>query len=264
MKALAAIIISCAMLTTVTLAKEGSFAPNLVILNASIHTMDEAGPTAGAVAVFGDRIAAVGSTDEIRALAGPRTRVIDAGGKLVLPGFNDAHVHFLMGGFSLANVDLRDASSTAELARRLGEYARKLPKGRWILGGDWDHEKWPGAPLPTKEMVDAATPDHPVFVNRLDGHMALANSLALKLAGVTKETKDPPGGEIVRDPKTGEPTGVLKDGAEGLGGPGGAGQDLRGEACGGEGGDGARRADGRHQPQRYVSRRRCGALPVHA
>ena len=103
-----------------------------------------------------------------------------------------------------------------ELARRLGAYAKKLPKGRWILGGDWDHEKWPGAPLPTKEMIDAATPDHPVFVNRLDGHMALANSLALKLAGVTKETKDPPGGLIVRDPKTGEPTGILKDGAESL------------------------------------------------
>jgi hypothetical protein len=178
--------------------------------------MDEAHPTAQAVAVSGNRIAAIGSTAEIRALAGPETRVIDAAGKLVLPGFNDAHVHFLMGGFSLANVDLRDASSTAELARRLGEYAKKLPKGRWILGGDWDHEKWPGAPLPTKEMIDAATPDNPVFVNRLDGHMALANSLALKLAGVTKETKDPPGGLIVRDAKTGEPTGILKDGAETL------------------------------------------------
>ena len=102
------------------------------------------------------------------------------------------------------------------MARRLKDYAGKLPKGRWILGGDWDHEKWPGAPLPTKEMIDAATPDNPVFVRRLDGHMGLANSLALKLAGVTKETKDPPGGLIVRDPRTGEPTGVLKDSAESL------------------------------------------------
>jgi predicted amidohydrolase YtcJ len=135
---------------------------------------------------------------------------------LVLPGFNDAHVHFLSGGFSLANVDLRDAASPTEMARRLGEYAKKLPKGRWVVGGEWDHERWPGAPLPTKEMIDAATPEHPVFVNRLDGHMALANSLALKLAGVTKETKDPPGGVIVRDANTGEPTGVLKDGAESL------------------------------------------------
>src|SRR5215471_14023495 len=118
-----------------------------------------------------------------------------------------------MGGFSITNVDLRDAKSPDEFAKRLGDHAKKLPKGRWILGGDWDHEKWPGTPLPTKEMIDAVTPDNPVFVNRTDGHMALANSLALKLAGVTKDTKDVPGGLIVRDAKTGEPTGVLKDAA---------------------------------------------------
>ena len=196
--------------------KAASFAPELVIINASIHTMDSVRPTAAALAISENRIAAVGSTEEIRALAGANTRVIDAKGKLVLPGFNDAHVHYLMGGFSLANVDLRDAKSPDEMARRLGEYAKKLPKGRWILGGDWDHEKWPGALLPTKEMIDAATPDNPVFVNRLDGHMALANSLALNLAKVTKETKDPPGGVVVKDANTGEPTGVLKDGAEDL------------------------------------------------
>jgi predicted amidohydrolase YtcJ len=213
---IAVITFAFTMLTTTAPAKQPSFAPDLVIINASIHTMDEARPTAGAVAISGNRIAAIGSTPEIGALARPGTRVIDAAGKLVLPGFNDAHVHFLSGGFSLANVDLRSASSPEELARRLGEYAKKVPKGRWILGGEWDHEKWPGAPLPTKGMIDAATPDHPVFVSRLDGHMALANSLALRLAGVTKETKDPPGGLIVHDPKTGEPTGVLKDGAESL------------------------------------------------
>jgi predicted amidohydrolase YtcJ len=204
------------MLTTVAQSKATSLAPDLLIIHAAVHTMDSAHPTADAVAILGNRIVAVGSTAEIRPLAGPRTRVVDAGGRLVLPGFNDAHVHFLMGGFSLANVDLRDAQSPQELARRLGDYARKLPKGRWVLGGDWDHERWPGAPLPTKEMIDAATPDNPVWVNRLDGHMALANSLALKLAGITRETKDPPGGLIVRDPKTGEPTGVLKDCAEDL------------------------------------------------
>jgi len=204
------------MLTTFTQAKEPGLAPDLIIVNAAIHTMDPARPTASAVAILGNRIAAFGSTPEMRALAAPGTRVIDAGGKLVLPGFNDAHVHFLMGGFSLANVDLRDAQSPQEMARRLSDYARKLPKGRWILGGDWDHEKWPAAPLPTREMIDAATPDNPVGGNRLDGHMALANSLALKLAGVTKETKDPPGGVIVRDPKTGQPTGILKDAAEEL------------------------------------------------
>jgi hypothetical protein len=217
MKTLAAVIaVSFTMLTTPAPANATSIAPDLVIVNASVHTMDAAHPTAEAVAIAGNRIAAIGSTAEIRALAGRGTRVIDAGGKTVFPGFNDAHVHFLSGGFSLANVDLRDAGSPEELARRLAAYAKKLPKGRWILGGDWDHERWPGAPLPTKEMIDAASPDHPVFVNRLDGHMALANSLALKLAGITKETKDPPGGLIVRDHQTGEPTGILKDGAEGL------------------------------------------------
>ena len=217
MKTLVAVItLAFAMLTIAAPAKQPSLAADLVIINAAVHTMDPERPTAGAVAILGNRIAAIGSTPEIRALAGPGTRIVDAAGKLVLPGFNDSHVHFLMGGFSLANVDLRDATSPEELARRLGQYARKLPKGRWILGGEWDHENWPGAPLPTKEMINAATPDHPVFVNRLDGHMALANSLALKLAGVTKDTQDPEGGVIVRDPKTGEPTGILKDGAESL------------------------------------------------
>jgi predicted amidohydrolase YtcJ len=215
MKPLAGIFIAF-MLTHAAQSKEPALAPDLILVNASIHTMDQARPTAEAVAILGHRIAALGTSAEVRALAGPKTRVIDAAQKLVLPGFNDAHVHFLMGGFSLANVDLRDAATLEDLARRLGQYARKLPKGRWILGGDWDHEKWPGAPLPTKAQIDGATPDHPVFVNRLDGHMALANSLALKLAGVTKETKDPPGGVIVREPKTGEPTGVLKDAAQDL------------------------------------------------
>jgi predicted amidohydrolase YtcJ len=192
-----------------------SLAPDLIIVNASVHTMDESQPRAEAVAVLGNRIVAVGSTGDIRAQAGPKTRVVDAGGKNVFPGFNDAHTHFLSGGSSLSSVDLREAKSPEEMARRLREYAKTIPKGRWILGGDWDHEKWPGTPLPTKEMIDGATPENPVFVNRLDGHMALANSLALKLAGVTKETKEPAGGVVVRD-KSGEPTGVLKDAAENL------------------------------------------------
>src|SRR5205814_7240805 len=143
--------------------------PEIVIIDAAVHTLDTAHPRAEAIAVLGNRIVALGTTEEIKSLAGAKTRVLDAEKKLVLPGFNDAHVHFLMGGFSLSNVELRDAKSPEEMARRLGEYATKLPKGRWILGGDWDHEKWPGAPLPTRQMIDAATPDHPVFVSRLDG-----------------------------------------------------------------------------------------------
>jgi hypothetical protein len=186
---------------------------DLVIVNATVRTMDAARPTAEAVAVFGNRIAAVGTNEEIRKLAGPRTRTIDAAGALVLPGFNDAHVHFTTGGGQLASVQLRDAATPQEFAERIRAFAARTPRGRWVMGGNWDHESWPGAPLPTKELIDKFTPDTPVFVNRLDGHMALANSAALRLAGVTKETKDPPGGLIVRDPATGEPTGVLKDAA---------------------------------------------------
>jgi predicted amidohydrolase YtcJ len=193
-----------------------TLAPELIIFNASIRTMDPRQPQADAVAILGNRIAAVGSSAEIRALANGQTRLIDAHERLLLPGFNDAHVHFLTGGFSLSNVDLRDAQSPVEMARRLADHARKIPKGQWILGGDWDHESWPGTPLPTREMIDAATPDNPVFVNRLDGHMALANTLALRLAGITKATADPAGGLLVRDPGTGEPTGLLKDAAEAL------------------------------------------------
>src|SRR6185312_1099468 len=121
----------------------------------------------------------------IRQLAGKKTRIVDAGKRLVLPGFNDSHVHFLMGGFQLSNVDLRDAKSPEEFAKRIGDFAKKIPKGQWIVEGGWDHERWPGAPVPTKEMIDPVTPDNPVLVSRLDGHMALANSLALKMAGVT-------------------------------------------------------------------------------
>jgi predicted amidohydrolase YtcJ len=186
---------------------------DLVIVNARVRTMDKQRPEAEAVAVRGNRVAAVGTVAEVRRLAGPRTRVVDAKGAAVLPGFNDAHVHFLSGGFQLSSVDLRDAPTPQEFAARIRRFAEGLPKGRWITGGDWDHERWPGAPLPTKELIDAFTPDRAVFVSRLDGHMALANSYALKLAGVTRDTPDPPGGLIVRDPKTGEPTGVLKDAA---------------------------------------------------
>jgi predicted amidohydrolase YtcJ len=195
-----------------------TLAADLIIINAKVRTLDSSESSAQAIAVYGNRIAAVGSNAELQTMSGPHTRVIDARGQLVLPGFNDAHVHFLSGGFQLASVDLRDANTPAEFAERIRRFAIKTRKGSWITGGDWDHERWPTsagkAPLPTREMIDGFTPDTPVFVNRLDGHMALANTLALKLAGITRETKDPPGGLIVRDAKTGEPTGILKDAAQ--------------------------------------------------
>jgi len=195
-------------------ADKSTNAPDLIIVNAVIHTMVPNQPIAEAVAVYGNRIMAVGSTKEIRKLAAANTRVVDAKKRLVLPGFNDAHTHFMSGGFQLSSVDLRSSNSPKEFAERIRTFAEKLPKGRWIKGGDWDHERWPDAKLPTKELIDGFTPDTPVFVSRLDGHMALANSLALRLAGVTRQTLDPPGGVIVRDPKTGEPTGILKDAAQ--------------------------------------------------
>jgi hypothetical protein len=151
----------------------------------------------------------------MRALAGPSTRVIDLGGRLVLPGFIDNHTHFLSGGFQLQSVDLRYAKNEKEFASLIAERAKEKP-GKWITGGDWDHDNWPGRNLPTKELIDDLTKETPVFVNRYDGHMALANSYVLKLAGVTRETPDPPGGTVVKDPETGEPTGVLKDEAMSL------------------------------------------------
>ena len=207
------LVFSLIFMTFPVHADKPSLVADTIIVNAVVHTMDPAQPTAEAVAIYANRIVAVGSSKDIKKLAGPNTRTIDAKKRLLLPGFNDAHTHFLSGGFQLSSVDLRDANSPQEFAARINAFAAKLPRGRWITGGDWDHERWPDAKLPGKELIDAITPGTPVFVSRLDGHMALANSLALKLAGVTRQTLDPPGGVIVRD-KSGEPTGVLKDAAQ--------------------------------------------------
>jgi len=187
-------------------------AADLVITHAKVWTADKAHPRAEAVAVLGDRIVAVGSNREIETWRGPHTRVVDAEGKLLLPGFNDAHVHFLNGGIELDSVQLTDATSQEEFARRIGERAQKTPRGEWILGGDWDETKWNPQEIPTKDVIDSLTPHTPVFVSRYDGHMVLANSLALRLAGITAQTPDPPGGVIVRDAQ-GNPTGALKDAA---------------------------------------------------
>ena len=190
-------------------------AADLIIQNAHIWTVDPAQPEAEAIAVLGDRIVAVGSSQQVDAWRGPHTRVVDAAGKRLLPGFNDAHVHFTDGGSQLDNVQLNDATSPQEFARRIRERAEKTAKGEWVLGGDWDETKWSPAELPSKELIDAATLETPVAVGRYDGHMVLANSLALKLAGITAQTPDPAGGVIVRD-RQGNPTGALKDAAQDL------------------------------------------------
>jgi predicted amidohydrolase YtcJ len=185
----------------------------VIVVNARVWTVDPSRPEAEAVAVTGDRITAVGSRAEIEQLRGANTRVVDAAGRFLMPGFNDAHIHLMTGGAQLDSVDLKDAATPGEFARRIGERARATARGEWVLGGNWDEQGWPGAPLPTRQQVDALTPDTPVFVNRYDEHMSLANSAALRLAGVTAKTPDPPGGVIVRDER-GNPTGILKDAAQ--------------------------------------------------
>ena len=194
----------------------GAQAPpvDLIVRHARVWTVDAARPEAEALAVRGDRIVAVGTSAEMQALAGPGTRVIDAQGRFVMPGFNDSHIHLVMGGLQLDSVDLRDAGSPQEFARRIGERAKTTPAGEWITGGSWDEQIWQPPSLPTKELVDAVTPGTPVFVTRYDEHMGLANSVTLRLAGITAKTPDPPGGVIVRDAQ-GNPTGILKDAAMG-------------------------------------------------
>lgn len=188
---------------------------DVVFTNGKIWTVNQETPTAEAVAVSGGKITAVGSSAEVKKHIGSGTQVIDLQGKRMLPGLIDNHTHFMSGGFQLQSVDLRTAKNEGEFTRLIKERADRYPS-RWITGGDWDHDNWPGSNLPTKEMIDKHTPATPVFVNRYDGHMALANSYVLKLAGITGKTPDPPGGTIVKDPQTGEPTGVLKDEAMGL------------------------------------------------
>jgi len=187
-------------------------AADLLVQHARIWTVDASRPEAEAVAVLGGRIVAVGSDADLEAWRGPGTRVVDAGGRRLLPGFNDAHVHFSDGGGALAAVQLNDATSAPEFVRRIGEYAKRLKPGQWLRAGNWDETKWTPAELPTRQLIDAVTTDNPVSIDRYDGHMVLLNSKALALAGITAATPDPPGGVIVRDAR-GEPTGALKDAA---------------------------------------------------
>lgn len=205
-------LFACALLALDLGHAQSKPAADLIITNAKVWTVDKSLPLAQAVAVLGDRIVAVGSNADVNAWHGANTKLIDAGGKLLIPGFNDAHVHFVSGGQQLDNIQLNDATSPEEFARRIAERAKITPKGEWIIGGNWDETKWNPPNMPTKEMIDAVTPDTPVFVSRYDGHMGLANSMALRLAGITATTADPPGGTVVRDAQ-GNPTGALKDAA---------------------------------------------------
>ncbi len=186
---------------------------DLVLLNGSVWTVNPDQPWAEAVAITEGKILKAGSTAEVKKTVGNQTQVIDLDRDLVLPGFIDSHTHFLEGGFSLLSIQLREAKSREEFVTRIKEKVTEMEKGEWILNGNWDHQSFDPPELPRKEWIDGVTPHNPVCINRHDGHMVLANSLALKIAGITRETLSPEGGEIIKDPRTGEPTGILKDAA---------------------------------------------------
>jgi predicted amidohydrolase YtcJ len=184
---------------------------DLIITNATIWTGNEEQTSAQAIAISGDSILAVGTNEEIEKLKGTETKHIDAEGNFITPGFIDAHVHLMMGGNSLLSVELRDADTPEEFTKRIATYAHTLKSGHWILEGNWDHTLWGGG-LPEKEWIDNDTQDNPVAIYRLDGHMILANTMALKIAGIDKNTPEIASGEIVRH-KDGTPTGILKGNA---------------------------------------------------
>lgn len=188
-------------------------AADLVLLNGKIWAVNQAQPQADAIAIWRDRILGVGSSAEIRAFIGPHTRTIDLMGRRVVPGFYDSHIHLLGSGQRLSEVALKDAPNEAEFGRRLRDFDRKLPRDRWLLGGEWDHDRTFDGQLPSAELLDQYVRERPVFLRRYDGHMAVVNSHVLRLAGITAQTPDPPGGVIYRKAGTREPTGVLRDNA---------------------------------------------------
>jgi len=193
-----------------------SASADLVLIPERIFTASSSKPWVDALAVRDGIIICTGTVEEVSALIDDHTEVIRLPGMLAVPGFNDAHVHMFEGGEGLTSVQLRDARDENEFRDRIAAYCEELPEGAWVLYGNWDHESWPSKAHPERRLIDPVTPSHPVFITRLDGHMSLANTLALELAGVTDETPDPEGGEIERDPATGEATGILIDAAQDL------------------------------------------------
>ncbi len=181
-------------------------------INGKVFTVNDNQPYAEAVVVEDGLIKFVGSTSKADNFINDQTEVIDLHGKLMLPGFIDSHLHFTSGGYYLLGINLRPALSKKDFVFILKDYV-KGKEGQWITGGRWDHELWQDKSLPTKELIDSITPNTPVFVSRIDGHVGLANSKALELAGITSETPNPAGGLIEKDTETGEPTGILKDNA---------------------------------------------------
>lgn len=185
----------------------------LALINGDIYTVASQPSHAQAIAIQGEKIVAVGSNDDIHAWIGPRTRVIDLHGRFAMPGFNDAHTHLASAGMAKLTVNFEGAKSLAEFQQRIRAALKNYKPGEWITGSGWDHTLWPEKRFPTRFDLDAVSKDHPMIFGRVDGHVAVANSLALKLSGVTKDTPDPSAGHIVRDPQTGEPNGMLEEDA---------------------------------------------------
>jgi predicted amidohydrolase YtcJ len=183
-----------------------------IVIHAKVYTVNQKQPWAEALAIHGDKILAVGSNSEIEAYRARSTKVIDAGGRLVLPGFEDCHIHFMDGSLGLVQVDLNGASSVGEIQKRVKEYAASHPKEPWITGMGWTYPTFGAAALPDKKILDEVVPDRPVYLVAFDGHSSWANSKALLMAGISKETPNPPNGTIVRD-ANGDATGALKESA---------------------------------------------------
>ena len=208
------ILAPCLLVVSLACGGQPRASVDLVFENAVIWTGNEQSPRATTMAIRGDRIAAIGGEEILDGLDLKGADIVDAKGRFVVPGFIDTHVHFLSSSHGLSAVQLRDAATREEFVRRIGERAAALPAGTWILEGDWDHHLW-GGELPQAQWIDAVSPDHPVFVGRLDGHMSLANSAAMRAAGISRQTPDVRGGVITRDAE-GHPTGIFKDNAEEL------------------------------------------------
>lgn len=207
-------LLLASLLSSVSVAQDQA---DTIVLHGHIYTVDAKRPWAEAAAIREGKILAVGSDRQVLRYRGPATKIIDAGGQLVLPGFTDCHVHFLDGSLSLERINLEGAENVAEVQRLVKAYADARPHDPWVLGRGWSYPLFPPTGLPDKKYLDAIIPDRPVYLEGFDGHTWWANSKALETAHITKDTPNPPGGEIVRDPSTGEPTGAIKeDAADGL------------------------------------------------
>lgn len=209
--------LACALATSLSLVapSANAQAPDLIVTNARIYTVDQNRPVVDAMAIRDGRIVATGPSRLIGAMKGAGTQVVDLDGRTVIPGMIDAHVHLVGLGQGLRTVDLRGSTSYDEVIARVVERAKATPPGQWILGRAWDQNDWADTRFPTHERLSAAVPNHPVFLTRVDGHAALANAAAMKAAGLTAASKDPFGGQILRDARN-APTGVLIDRAMGL------------------------------------------------